>query len=495
MLPEGRTTVGRDSGSHIVINDDSVSRHHAALTVSGGRLELADLGSRNHTYQNGEIVDRADLACGDQLMFGSVAARVEEFTEQIFDEWAPRAMAIRRSDGSWSDADAASVIDAPRVMRLLSDIARTLVTTLALDDILERVFDLLFAHLPAERVCLLLPQATTGTLSVHMARWRDGRPAEHPVISRTVLATTTKERVALVAVDLQADKRFDPSWSIYSSNMRSLMCGPLYASDELIGVLHIDNKVTTQFSEADLELFTAFANYAAVAIARARMAEQLDQERRRREGLQRYHSPAIVDRVLRRQTDDDLLELQERDVSVLFADIVGFTALAESHRPSDVAAFLNGFYSEMVEAIFQEEGTVDKFLGDAVLAIFGAPIEQPDHAWRAVRAVRAMKDAVARLNTGDRLTDLHVRYAINSGVAIVGDVGSSKRREYTALGDVVNIAARLKDEAKPDQLVISRTTYDRVRAQTVATSLGEIAVKGRAGRVGIYAVDGLSVTE
>src|SRR5262249_7481604 len=147
------------------------------------------------------------------------------------------------------------------------------------------------------------------------------------------------------------------------------------------------------------------------------------EESERRERLQRYHSPAVVERIMAQRSGDDVLGVQDRDISVLFADLVGFTTLSETLPPLEVAALLNRFFSAMSEAIFEEEGTVDKFIGDAILGVFGAPVEQADHARRAVRAAQAMRRAIARLNaTGGPL--LRVRYAINSGVAIAGDVGS-----------------------------------------------------------------------
>jgi adenylate cyclase len=198
----------------------------------------------------------------------------------------------------------------------------------------------------------------------------------------------------------------------------------------------------------------------------------------------------VVERIMAKQNSngDDVLAAHDRDISVLFADVVGFTALAETLAPSEVATLLNRFFSEMTEAIFAEEGTVDKFIGDAILAVFGAPVEQTDHARRAVRAAQAMRRAVARLNAaGGRV--LRVRYAINSGVAIAGDVGSARRREYTVLGDVVNTASRLEALAEPDQILVSRATYDRLQPPVAATPLGERQIRGRTGKVEILSID------
>jgi adenylate cyclase len=266
------------------------------------------------------------------------------------------------------------------------------------------------------------------------------------------------------------------------------MCVPLYAYGDAMGALYVDNTAARLFTEADLELVTALANYAAVAIARVRLAEQAAEERQQRERLQRYHSPAVVERIVSRDTRDRGLEPQEIEVSVLFADIVQFTTLAETMRPTEVAAMLNAFLSRMVQAVFAEHGTVDKFLGDAVLAVFGAPVGGPDHASQAVRCAQTMRGAVRQLNSEGRFPPLRVRYAINSGVAIAGDIGSDERKEYTVLGDVVNVAARLQSVAEPDQLVVSRATADRLRIPVAVTPLGDILVRGRAGKVEVLAV-------
>ena len=181
---------------------------------------------------------------------------------------------------------------------------------------------------------------------------------------------------------------------------------------------------------------------------------------------------------------------QRRHVTVMFCDLVAFTALCEGMEPYEVAQLLNGFFTRMADEIFEKEGTLDKFIGDAILAVFGAPVEQPDHAVRAVRAAQAMRRAVARLNAaGGRV--LRVRYAINSGVAIAGDVGSARRREYTVLGDVVNTASRIESSvAAPDQIVISRATKDKLTGPVTTNALGSVTLRGRQGEVELFEVIG-----
>jgi adenylate cyclase len=490
-LTEGRSVVGRGQHCDVVINDDSISRQHARLVVRRGLVELADLDSRNGTFVDGHAVREATLHGGERLSFGHVDAALEQRDEAPA---APGSTIGMTGEHTMfrplGDVDAtARVVDARRLINLLAEMSRTLVATLPLHDILNRVIDLLLAHVPAERACLELADPQTQALASQIVRRADGRPSPPVKISRTVRDVTLSQRIAVLTSDAHQDPRFDASQSVILSDVRSLICGPLYAGEALVGLLYVDNPVTREFSEADLELFSAIANYAAVAITQSRLAEQLREESERRERLQRYHSPGVVERIMAQRGDSaDVLAAQDRDISVLFADLVGFTTMCESLAPAEVATLLNRFFSEMTEAIFAEDGTVDKFIGDAILGVFGAPVEQRDHARRAVRAAQAMRRGVARLNAGSE-RPLRVRYAINSGTAIAGDVGSARRREYTVLGDVVNTAARLEALARPDQIIISRATYERISPLIAATPLGDVAIRGRAAAVEIFSVD------
>jgi class 3 adenylate cyclase len=140
----------------------------------------------------------------------------------------------------------------------------------------------------------------------------------------------------------------------------------------------------------------------------------------------------------------------------------------------------------MTDVIFRHEGTLDKFIGDAILATFGAPLAQPDHALRCVRAALDMRTALAELNH-ERNLALRMRVAINSGNALVGDIGAPKRREFTVLGDVVNTASRIESYVtQPDQIVIGAETYRLVKDKISARSLGPVQLRGRAGAVEVF---------
>ena len=171
---------------------------------------------------------------------------------------------------------------------------------------------------------------------------------------------------------------------------------------------------------------------------------------------------------------------QERDITVLFADIVGFTSMAERMPPQQVAAMLNRYFGRMTDIVFQHEGTLDKFIGDALLAVFGAPFDQPDHAERAIATAKAMRAGLAKLNAELGGQPLQVRMAINSGIALAGDIGAASRRDYTVLGDVVNTASRIETTiAGPDQIVLTRETFKRLTSTHTIRPLGAMTLRGR----------------
>jgi adenylate cyclase len=154
-----------------------------------------------------------------------------------------------------------------------------------------------------------------------------------------------------------------------------------------------------------------------------------------------------------------------------------------------VAVLLNAFFAKMADAIFQHDGTLDKFIGDAVLAIFGAPMDLPNHALNAVQSAQSMRRALKALNEERPEAQLKMRVAIHTGMALVGDMGSPRRSEYSVLGDVVNTAARIEESvAGPGQIVISRATFDRLGGEIPAVSLGPVALRGRSEPVEMFEI-------
>jgi class 3 adenylate cyclase len=199
-------------------------------------------------------------------------------------------------------------------------------------------------------------------------------------------------------------------------------------------------------------------------------------------------SPAVLD-----QINPDSLQIggQQRDITVLFADIRGFTSFSEINSPEQLVSVLNRYLAAGVDAVLAQEGTVDKFLGDAVMAWFNAPLPQPDHTLRAVRAALTLRSAVEKLHA-ELPPEAHLSFGvgIHYGEAVLGWIGTEKRLEYTAIGDSVNTAKRIQENAARNQILISKEAYERVKEVVQANPYAILHVKGRSGTVDVYEVVG-----
>jgi adenylate cyclase len=495
-LEPGETVVGRSASCGLVIDHPSVSRRQARLVVTGAHCRLVDLESTNGTFLNGEPVTEADLADGDAVVFGDVSVQVEWTAEdrvalsEDHELVESHGTLFRPVEAPGAETSGGPAVDARRLLGIMAAISRLLVRPQPIMAVLDTVVDLAFGSVPAERAFLMLADEATGEVLPRVVRCRDGSMLERATISRTIVRRVMEERVAILARDARVDSRLASAHSIQTSNIRSFMCVPMWSQEAVVGVLYVDNPFTREFSRDDLDLFTALSEYASVAIEQARLAARVLEETKRRERLQRYHSPSVVDRILSEAEDAHLpLAAQERDVSVLFCDVVGFTALSERMEPNDLARLLNRYFARMTDVVFELDGTLDKFIGDAIMAVFGAPLDQPDHAMRAVHAAIGMRRALADLNAQSDIP-VEVRIAVNSGLATAGDIGSPRRREYTVLGDVVNTCARVQaNVCEPGRIVITRATADRIGGAVPMRSLGSQRLRGRGAEVDLFEIE------
>jgi adenylate cyclase len=224
-----------------------------------------------------------------------------------------------------------------------------------------------------------------------------------------------------------------------------------------------------------------------------RMARSLREKEMIKRAFSRYVAPEVVEEVLK-DPEHAMLSGERREATVLFCDIRGFTSMSERLTPEQVVNLLNEFYTLMIETVSKHDGTLEKFLGDAVMAVFGAPIAHPDHAARAVLTALDMRAAVADLAKRRReqgLAPFEVGIGVSLGEVVAGTVGTEERMEYTVIGDSVNVASRLQDRAKAGSILLSRRTYDAVRDLVDAKALGALKVKGKEAEVEVYEVRGL----
>jgi adenylate cyclase len=518
-LSGGRVRLGRGSDNDIVLSDVSVSRYHAEILREGDAWSVHDLKSTNGVEVNGVSVEKAPLRPGDLLVVGAFEIRAEaeetpaarprpamrESEEReallgnatIIRPLSEFAAAYGLVAGSAPPAPAAASDEQAYVHRMfgfLTRLARVLTVADSVDEVLSRVLDLAFEAFPVDRGFILLSD-DTGELVCELARVKDRvqfRPSGEVPVSRTMLRTVMRERVALVTFDAQSDQRLSGGESIRLHQIRSAMCAPLWSGDQIMGVIQVDSPFQVgAFGERDIDVLTTLANYVAVAVERIRYARKAEFERLARTRLERYHSPAVIEEVLRRG-DEGMQRLQSAHATVLFADLVGFTAFAENAPPELVAESIDAFLDLAVEAIFRAGGTLDKFIGDCVMAFFGAPVAQPDHALRAVRAGIEIQDGLDAWNltrAAEGLPGFKARVAINSGPVVVGDIGSARRVDYTVLGNTVNVAARLEaGVARPDDVVLGPETHRLLAGAIPTEALGEFQLKGLQQKIHAYRV-------
>ncbi len=526
---EGEVIIGRSPDCQVVLKDNGISRNHAKIVVDEDGVRLVDLKSKNGSQINGVTVVEAPLKDGDRILLGRFQILFTKSLEAkvVLDEAKPlseEAGTIIRSVGDLSRLlstadtsagvgraaagkpgaapDVKEIEKSNRILKVLTSVAETLIAVRPVEEVLEQVMSIVFEHVPADRGFLMLEEDTAEQRLVPMVvKHRHGtRPEDEGriTISKTIADKCMSDRVSILTQDAQIDPRFlagGGGLSIRINSIRSAMCAPLWNKDQVIGIIHVESPMRVKsFTVNDHDLLTALANYAAVAIERARLNQKILAEEKKRERLGRFLSPQVTSRILAASDHEgDALGVPEvRDVTVMFSDIVGFTNMSEKMSPAAVAYMLNDYLSRMTEVVFKYEGTLDKYIGDAIMAVFGAPIDMPDHAFRAIRTALEMRERLEEFNADREEKDrLRIRIGINSGKAVAGEIGSVNKKEYTVLGDTVNIASRLESSvSKPGMIVIGDNTWQAVKDQFECRSLGPATLKGKDTAVAVYEVVG-----
>jgi adenylate cyclase len=516
LTAASKVRLGRGSDNDVVLSDVSVSRYHAELSRENGSWYVQDLKSTNGVEVNRVPVQRAPLQPGDRLGIGVFDLHLEQFeardirqTLPVKDDTGPilnNATIVRplselsatyglSAKPARAEETTREQTDAERRFGHLARLARFLITAETVDEVFQNVLDISFSSLSVDRGFILLDDGD-GELECELMRIKDRlerRPSGDIPVSRTMLRAVMKERVALVTFDAQSDQRLSGGESIRLHQIRAAMCAPLWSGEKIIGVMQVDSPFQVgAFNEHDLDFLATLANFAAVAVERIRWARQAEHEKAMRSRLERYHSPAVIEEVLQQGAEDGMRRLKLTQATVLFADLVGFTPFAESATPEEVAESLDAFLNLAVEAIFRAGGTLDKFIGDCVMAFFGAPVAQEDHAERATRAaVEIQRDLAAwnRERAAQGLPGFNARVALNSGLVVVGDIGSARRVDYTVLGNTVNVAARLESGvARPGDVVMGPETQRQLNGAIPTEPLGEFQLKGLQQKIQAYRV-------
>jgi adenylate cyclase len=357
-----------------------------------------------------------------------------------------------------------------KMLELLYEMSRSIGTVFDLKEIFDRTTDLIFRGTPADRVVALLADETIDgrildySLVPVSAKTRDAKLAEiteSMTISRTITQKVMREKVALLSQDAKTDAQFLGAESIVSQGVRSTICAPLITESNVHGVLYADRlDPFAAFTPDHLELISAVAAQTAVTVETVKAHKRLAREEVARANYSRFMPEYVVKQLLNSPNSFSLGGVNQT-VTVLFADIRGFTTLAENEKPEKVVSLLNRYFSLMSEIIFAHGGTLDKYIGDGLMAIFGAPTAGEEDALNAVKAAVTMQKRLGNLNDELRAEgygQISIGIGLHTGEALIGYIGSDKRSEYTAIGDTVNLASRLESNAEGGQILISEAT-------------------------------------
>jgi adenylate cyclase len=507
-LPEGHTTIGRTEENTLRVLHMSLSRKHARIERAGTQVVLVDLGSKNGTLVNGTRVDRFVLRDGDTFQCGDVLFKLVSspeameptYVQGLKTRFSPPAMEemleLGRAPGSASalrvrEAREADVRSAEK-LRVLLKVSQMLSSPGPIDGLLERVLRLVFQILEVDRVAILMVDPTTGTLRPRVARLSTGELPSGSFYSQHVVDYVRKRSVAALFADARQDPRLDGANSVMLQSIRSAMCVPLKPQDEVLGVLYVDNLAqANRFTEEDLEFLTAFGNQAAVALENSMLSQRLAEEAVLRNAYLRFFPPAVLKKLQSERRAQ--LDIVETEVTVLFSDISGFTSLSSTLHPRQVVDLLNEYFPAMADIVFRHEGTLEKYIGDALMAVWGAPFSQPDDADRALRAAVEMQRALADLNArwrGQGRPELKIHVGLNTGRVAAGNIGSEQYLQYATIGDATNVASRICDATPPGEIRLSEPTFQRIQERTwPLAKLGPVQVKGKQEPLSLYRVD------
>ena len=533
FMPQGVCTIGRAPDNAVVLDDARASRYHAhikssedgSLTIVDGAVINGQLRrSANKVFINGEPHYEYQLTNGDRVTIGASTLRFEQpaeerTTEVRYDDkpLGHTQLLISANDVMTTvlhgKPDAGMVASPVRdkvleslqrkanILSALYEMSKTLSSVFDLDAIFAKATDIIFRSTPADRVVALLAEGSgTGNLedvklNPIAMRARDEKLEGHArklTIGRTITKKVMRDRVALLSQDAASDEQFANVDSIVSQGVRSTICAPLVGESGVHGALYADRlDPFAAFKPDDLELISAVAAQTAIAVENARAHERLAREEVARANYSRFLPEYVVKQMLDNPESFKLGGVNQT-ITVLFADIRGFTSISEHAPPEKIVGLLNRYFSAMTDIIFAHGGTLDKYLGDGLMSLFGAPTTTPEDASNALNTAVAMQRRILGINQellAEGFPEIGVGIGLHTGEVTVGYIGSERRSEYTAIGDTVNTASRLESNAKGGEILISDATAKAARSRYKLQTREPITVKNRERPVVLWEVD------
>lgn len=553
LLPDSEKSIGRAKENDIVLNDRRVSRKHARVRPENDHFAIVDgyiedgklIRSVNHVFVNGTPMLEKKLEPGDLITIGE--SRLEFVVVEPPKPTGPLPEVLKRSvSGEDYDAETVAVVsegvnydDKPlgqtqvqisaneiigrqthlsiestavtpeeikdlrrkaKMFELLYEMSKSIGTIFDLKEIFERATDLIFRGTPADRVVALIADETVDgkildySLFPIAVKTRDeitDKLTEKLTISRTITQKVMREKVAVLSQDAKTDEQFLGADSIVTQGVRSTICAPLITEANVHGVLYADRlDPFAAFTADHLEMISAVAAQTALTVETVKAHKRLAREEVARANYSRFMPEYVVKQLLN-NPDSFRLGGANQKVTVLFADIRGFTAISEKEKPEKVVNLLNRYFSVMTDIIFEYGGTLDKYIGDGLMAIFGAPTAGEEDALNAVKAAVTMQKKVSQLNSelaSEGFGSISIGIGLHTGEATIGYIGSNRRSEYTAIGDTVNLASRLESNAAGGQILMSEVTAEASGNLIPVNVKDPLVVKNRVQPVNVLEV-------
>jgi adenylate cyclase len=372
---------------------------------------------------------------------------------------------------------AGEVLHLYRESHLIGELSEQLAAVLDIADVASTALAQAQRLIPGSHAAIVVDGATVAAFPDHDA----------PLGADSPFAASVLERgLGEIVNDFAADPRALPA----ERRFQSLIAAPLRAKQRTLGLITLADTAGTPYSAAHGKLLNTIAMQAAAAVENVLATQQLLHREVERQALKLYLPPQVAELILASGGSAQLDGVLQ-PIAVMFADIRGFTTMSEQLEAREIVQMLNEFFTAMSGVIFHNNGTLDKFIGDCIMALFGAPLASANAAADAVNAALGMQREMESLNRSRRargLAEFHIGIGLHCGPAVVGNIGSADRVQYTAIGDTVNVAARLVGKAAPGQVIVSEDLRAQLPAFPGFQALGEVELKGRASRMHIYEV-------
>ncbi len=473
------TRVGRLPSNDLPILDASVSRNHFVITREGGGYFISDDGSSNGTLLNdGKLDGRVRLHDLDRIQAGNVlfTFKEDELTtihEVVHEKLASIAASPSYLKNAYFDA--------------ILSVARESIYTTDYDRFYRDTITLICEAVKAQYGAIVFFDEKDDRLLLKAANDDNGPGIAG--ISSAILNRSVKGRAGLIVRNTVTDNRFTGDLTIKDMGISSAVCAPIWENEYVYGAIYADRRTNpVPFTEDHLNFMTVIANLLALNIAHERLIQRVSDERNVAEQIKRFVPIEAVSGLLDmiKNSPSSLWKVQKAETTtVVFADIVGFTALTEKNDADTVAKLLRAFFEKATDTVLSNGGSINKFLGDGFMAVFGTPVPHPDDVDRAIRSARALLEWVKHETGG---IPFSLRIGMDTGPVTGIMVGSTQRLEYTIIGNCVNVASRLQAKADVNQILISGETNRFIQAPVNTRPIGEISVKGKEKPLLVYEV-------